>query len=138
MQAHTAQADIRNLLNQMVAISTNPTTAQRISDQIEVLTMAFTASSPDDIWVNQYDLTESEARICRLLSTKMGQTVTRDALMNAIYFDRNGEEPNIKIVDIFICKLRKKLAARNCPLMIDNTWGKGYRLLHRAAYAKAA
>lgn len=52
---------------------------------------------------------------------------SKQALMDALYSDKpDGDEPEIKIVDVFICKLRKKL--RPYGIEIQTIWGRGYAL----------
>jgi len=47
------------------------------------------------------------------------------------------DEPELKIIDVFICKLRKKLAkACDGEQYIETIWGSGYRL--RDAAMKSA
>ena len=78
-------------------------------------------------------LTHMEARIVGALQ-KQG-TVSTAALMNALYFDRT-DEPNVKIVDVYICKARKKLAPFG--VVIETVWGQGYTMSaqHRRALAE--
>lgn len=66
-------------------------------------------------------LTRYEARALALLYAKNG-TVSRDGIMDAMYAGDN--EPNIKIVDIWVCKLRRKLGDG----IIHSLWGLGYQL----------
>ena len=55
---------------------------------------------------------------------RIGQCVSKGALMDALYFDRAGE-PEPKIVDILVCKLRRKIAGSG--FVIETVWGQGYR-----------
>ncbi len=71
-------------------------------------------------------LTKSESRLVRALENAGGRTLTHDALMNAMYFDHSGEDPEINIVPVFICKIRKKDPSLRARLL--NVWGIGYRL----------
>ena len=71
------------------------------------------------------DLTNKEFAIVELLATRRGKIVPREAIMQHIYSGR--DEPKAKIVDVFICKIRKKLRNRNCDL-IEAVWGRGYVL----------
>jgi two-component system cell cycle response regulator CtrA len=69
-----------------------------------------------------YNLTMSEAKI---LNAFMGRReVTKHQLMAAIY--SNDDPPQPKIVDVFVCKLRKKLARRG--IVIHTIWGSGYMI----------
>ena len=59
------------------------------------------------------------------LVARIGQCVAKAALMDALYFDRAHEEPDPKIVDILVCKIRKKIAGSG--YLIETVWGQGYR-----------
>ena len=72
-------------------------------------------------------LTGKEYGIIELLALRKGMTLTKEAFLNHLY---NGmDEPEIKIIDVFICKLRKKLEdASNGLNFIETVWGRGYVL----------
>lgn len=53
-------------------------------------------------------LTAKEYLILKLLALKNGQTISKEQILNHLYNEID-DEPDIKIVDVFICKLRKKL-----------------------------
>ena len=73
------------------------------------------------------NLTGKEYRILELLSLRKGTTLTKEMLLNQLYGGM--DEPEIKIIDVFICKLRKKLAnASNGKDYIETVWGRGYVL----------
>ena len=71
------------------------------------------------------NLTGTEYKILAFLAQRQGSTLTKEMLLNHLYSGM--DEPEIKIIDVFICKLRKKLAAasggRN---YIETVWGRGY------------
>lgn len=70
-------------------------------------------------------LTASEYRIFEALALRKGSTLSKGQLMNAVYGGL--DEPNEKIIDVFICKLRKKLADVNGgDHCIQTVWGQGY------------
>jgi two-component system, cell cycle response regulator CtrA len=72
-------------------------------------------------------LTVKAYETLELLSLRKGTTLTKDVLMNRLYGGDN--EPERKIIDVFICKLRKKLAsATNGEHNIRTIWGTGYAL----------
>jgi DNA-binding response OmpR family regulator len=70
-------------------------------------------------------LTGSETDVLTILARAFPRIVTKQAIMDGLYGDQN-EEPDIKIVDVFICKLRKKIAPLGVE--IDTAWGNGYGL----------
>ena len=72
-------------------------------------------------------LTGKEYGILELLSLRKGTTLTKDMFLNHLY---NGmDEPELKIIDVFVCKLRKKLStACDGDNYIHTVWGRGYVL----------
>ena len=72
-------------------------------------------------------LTPKEYQILELLSLRRGTTLTKEMFLNNLYGGM--DEPVIKIIDVFMCKLRKKLAnASNGKEYIETVWGRGYVL----------
>src|ERR1700746_1760874 len=72
-------------------------------------------------------LTGKEYQMLELLSLRKGTTLTKEMFLNHLYGGM--DEPEIKIIDVFICKLRKKLAgAWNGKDYIETVWGRGYVL----------
>ena len=72
-------------------------------------------------------LTPSEYKVLELLSLRKNSVLTKEMCLNHLY---NGlKEPEVKIIDVFICKLRKKLAqASDGDNQIETVWGGGYML----------
>ncbi|HYG87595.1 MAG TPA: response regulator transcription factor [Azospirillum sp.] len=86
-------------------------------------------------------LTGKEYGILELLSLRKGTTLTKEMFLNHLYGGM--DEPELKIIDVFVCKLRKKLAAATQgDNYIETVWGRGYVLrdpheeLHHAPPAK--
>lgn len=72
-------------------------------------------------------LTGKEYGILELLSLRKGTTLNKDQFLNHLY--GGIDEPELKIIDVFICKLRKKLAkAAGGVNFIETVWGRGYVL----------
>ena len=72
-------------------------------------------------------LTGKEYQMLELLSLRKGTTLTKEMFLNHLYGGM--DEPELKIIDVFICKLRKKLAmASNGRNYIETVWGRGYVL----------
>ena len=72
-------------------------------------------------------LTGKEYQMLELLSLRKGTTLTKEMFLNHLYGGM--DEPELKIIDVFICKLRKKLAnATGAPAPIETVWGRGYVL----------
>jgi len=82
-------------------------------------------------------VTGKEYDILELLSLRKGVTLTKEVFLNHLY---NGlDEPESKIIDVFVCKLRKKLAvATNGREHIETVWGRGYVLREPVEIQQAA
>jgi two-component system cell cycle response regulator CtrA len=81
-------------------------------------------------------LTGKEYGILELLSLRKGTTLSKEAFLNHLYGGM--DEPELKIIDVFICKLRKKLAALSKTQFIHTVWGRGYVLQDPAKQAEEA
>src|SRR5215831_2012586 len=82
-----------------------------------------------DVEVNaqRVHLTGKEYQMLELLSLRKGTTLTKEMFLNHLYGGM--DEPELKIIDVFICKLRKKLAnASSGKNYIETVWGRGYVL----------
>jgi two-component system cell cycle response regulator CtrA len=72
-------------------------------------------------------LTAKEYGILELLNLRKGTTLTKEMFLNHLYWGM--DEPELKIIDVFVCKLRKKLAqATGGSHYIETVWGRGYVL----------
>ena len=72
-------------------------------------------------------LTGKEYQTLELLALRKGTTMTKEMILNHLYGGM--DEPEAKIIDVFICKLRKKLsAATSGEHHIETVWGRGYAL----------
>ncbi len=71
-------------------------------------------------------LTGKEYAILELLVLRRGMVLTKEAFLNHLY--GGIDEPEMKIIDVFICKLRKKLQAAGVDGLIGTVWGRGYML----------
>jgi two-component system cell cycle response regulator CtrA len=72
-------------------------------------------------------LTTKEFAMLELLALRKGNTLSKESFVNHLY---NGmDEPDPKIVDVFICRLRKKLSdLSDGDNYIETVWGRGYML----------
>jgi len=81
-------------------------------------------------------LTGKEYGILELLSLRKGTTLTKEMFLNHLY--GGIDEPELKIIDVFVCKLRKKLStATGDSNYIETVWGRGYVLRDPADYKPA-
>ena len=82
-------------------------------------------------------LTGKEYQILELLSLRKGTTLTKEMFLNHLYGGM--DEPELKIIDVFICKLRKKLShACDGENYIETVWGRGYVLRDPSEESAAA
>lgn len=84
---------------------------------------------------SEWGLTRTEARLFVHLTSR--QIATIDTIMTALYGNRSGDEPDDRIVAVYLCKLRKKLSRYG--VVIECIWGLGYSLRdYRSFQRKAA
>ncbi|MFC3074945.1 helix-turn-helix domain-containing protein [Shinella pollutisoli] len=89
------------------------------------------ALSPSVVAIDMaWQLTSSEARVFACLATRA--KATKEMILQALYSDRPDDAPEPKIVDVFVCKLRKKL--KPFGIEITTVWGQGYSLADRCRY----
>ncbi len=82
-------------------------------------------------------LTGKEYQMLELLSLRKGTTLTKEMFLNHLYGGM--DEPELKIIDVFICKLRKKLSeATGGESHIETVWGRGYVLRDPVAVPEQA
>lgn len=76
------------------------------------------------------NLTGKEYQMYELLSLRKGTTLSKELFLTHLYGGM--DEPAVKIIDVFMCKLRKKLAQATGDLEhIETIWGRGYLLRDR-------
>ena len=74
------------------------------------------------------ELTKREYAILELLAMRRGSTLSKEVFLNNLY-GASMDEPDMKIIDVFVCKLRKKIAkVLNQDNYIKTVWGRGYVL----------
>ncbi|MDE2005755.1 MAG: response regulator transcription factor [Rhodospirillales bacterium] len=81
-------------------------------------------------------LTPKEYSLLELLMLKRGTSLTKGACLNHLYGTE--EEPELKTVDVIVCRLRKKLATAGLPTLVQNVWGCGYKLAEPSAAPEEA
>lgn len=73
---------------------------------------------------DRFGLTMSEGAVLRCLMARPGVCLTKEALHLAAC----REDVGIKIIDVYICKIRRKLLNVDAPIWIETVWGYGYKL----------
>jgi two-component system cell cycle response regulator CtrA len=71
-------------------------------------------------------LTGKEFQCLAFLAMRRGTTVTKEMFLAHLYGGQ--DEPEMKIIDVFICKLRRKLSESGSPPVIETVWGRGYTI----------
>jgi len=71
-------------------------------------------------------LTGREAEILKMLLAQRGRVVTKQQLFDRIYYER--KEPEFKILDVFVCKMRKKFRNAVGDDIIESSWGRGFMI----------
>jgi two-component system cell cycle response regulator CtrA len=90
-----------------------------------------------DVAGNNVRLTVKEYQLIEALSLRKGSVLSKEAILNQIYGGM--DVPTLKIIDVFVCKLRKKLAeATNGHHYIETVWGLGYEMRDPSGRAAAA
>lgn len=69
-------------------------------------------------------LTKKEYQIAEILALRKGTVLSKEAILDHLYGGL--DEPNPKIIDVFICKIRKKLQSLGVDDFIETNWGRGY------------
>ena len=80
-------------------------------------------------------LTGKEFAILELMVLREGSIISKEAFLNHLYGGM--DEPELKIIDVFICKLRKKLALAGAGDVIGTVWGRGYVVREQTAVDSA-
>jgi len=76
-------------------------------------------------------LTKKEYQIAEILALRKGAVLSKEAILDHLYGGL--DEPNPKIIDVFVCKIRKKLQSMGVDDFIETNWGRGYIVIdHRA------
>jgi len=100
-----------------------------ITDALRTIVLEAAEPKPDAYPWHDFRLTKDESIIAKMLRRTNGQLVTRNAIYDAIYSLRPNNPQQIKIVDVWISKIRSKLKAANHPMGIETVWGMGYKML---------
>jgi two-component system cell cycle response regulator CtrA len=80
-------------------------------------------------------LTKKEYQIIEILVLRKGFVLSKETLLDHLYGGL--DEPNPKIVDVFICKIRRKLIAMGAGDLIETNWGRGYMISDKPAAASS-
>jgi two-component system cell cycle response regulator CtrA len=81
-------------------------------------------------------LTGKEYAVLELLVLRKGTIITKDMLLNHLYGGM--DEPEMKIIDVFVCKLRRRLSLAGLDDIISTVWGRGYIIRDASAVVPLA
>ncbi|MDE8349382.1 MAG: response regulator transcription factor [Acidocella sp.] len=79
-------------------------------------------------------LTKKEYQIAEILALRKGAVLSKEAILDHLYGGL--DEPNPKIIDVFICKIRKKLQMFGVEDFVETNWGRGYMVIDHRSDAK--
>ena len=82
----------------------------------------------------EWRLTPSEERVMGVLVGR--ERASKEAIMAALYLDRSADAAEPKIVDVYICKIRRKV--RPFGVEIVTLWGEGFALADRQKWRAVA
>lgn len=124
-----AHSTVRRLLHDMreAAVGRNFGHFDHLSEDLEAFTAPYLAPAQEVNW-SGCNLTPSQTVIADLLLSKLGKVVPKSSILNALYFNKV-EEADVKIIDIFLCHLRKRI--KNTPYRIDTVFGTGLRMVKK-------
>lgn len=106
---------------------------ETLNFELDTLMSAYMDPKIGDVQANPYSLTRSERRLVDLLASRPGKVFPQSSVVSALYFDvPGGDAPQPKIVDVYVCKIRKKITG--APFVIETVWGEGYRLTMKDPY----
>lgn len=85
-------------------------------------------------------LTGKEMAMMLLFASSPGRVLSKEMILERLYTAGLDDEPEMKIIDVFVCKLRKKLteAHSDAEKFIETIWGRGYRLPPQAELSRKA
>lgn len=98
---------------------------QTAADDLEVLIRSYLTDVPEDAY--GVHLSSQERRLMDRLFCRPGQLVSRDALLDALYFDAPDSTPAPAVPGVQIHRLRKKLANTKYQIPVMKPWDSGYK-----------
>lgn len=123
---HNAHDQVEALLDQLRGRIRDPVVG-KLSEQISLLCRGYMEPAGDDP-LPGVKLTPNERSMFALLKARLGRAVTRGALLDAASYHHGWDrEPQPKVVDVYICHLRRKL--KGSGFAVETVWGQGYRMV---------
>ena len=116
---------VREALEQFVATQASVPVADEIfagNLQLKVKSRSF------NIEGKSLRFPKNQSLLLELFFMRKGMLLTKEAMLLSLYPD-GLDMPEVKIIDVFVCQLRKTLAGAGATCQIATVWGRGYRLL---------
>lgn len=95
---------------------------------IETITAAHMVEPYDMRW-RDFGMSKMESELASFMYSRLGKTVTKAQLWNSKYATDSEGGADSKIIEVYICKLRKHL--KGTPFAVETVWGTGYRMVER-------
>lgn len=130
MNRVSAREQVHRLFEQLYNAIDKPVlqrdTIRELTDEISTLTMIRLEPAVDEFLVelSGQKFSRQEGKLIEYLYRRMGQTISKQTLMNVI----TSPESTEKLVQVLICHIRKALVRLNKPYHIQTVWGLGYRM----------
>lgn len=134
MQAMNVEAAVKSLIDEMHGLLAKSALQPSVLREIHSITteiMAISKSEPATgfDW-SEYELSRKELQICKVLHRALNREFSQEQIYSELYWD-DDDGPDVKIIDIFVFKIRQKLDFFKCPFAIETVWGQGYRMVPR-------
>lgn len=118
-----ARSEVLDLLDKMRAAANDPQRVRTLSDQMEILARTYLEPVEPDISFG-LRFTQKEGRLFARLMRHAGCIISRQQLMDAMYYDKVGDEPDAKVIDVFMVRVREKL--RGTRWHVETAHGHGF------------
>lgn len=132
MERASAVADVHRLFEQMYDLIDKPDLNRcregfrELTDEISTLCMVQAQPGRDLLWNGVY-FSPKRRRLVEALFAKLGRVVTKETLYELLC-DANGKGPQLKTLDVHVCRIRDVLKAT--PYRVQTSFGYGYAMVH--------
>lgn len=112
----------------LAIVSTLRDRIAELEERLQALTEAYTSFEVPG--TELLKLTRTERAILKILHDHMGVAIHKERIHTKLYALRPDDPPDMRIIDVLICKIRHKLGV-SAPFVIETKWGEGYWLRRR-------
>lgn len=104
------------------------TAVERLTDEISVLRMVDATPGAESKW-HAYGIEPSAVRVLQALERAGSRGMSKESILAYVCASKSVDEwPEVKIVDVWVCHIRKQLQISNAPYWIETIWGSGLKL----------